>query len=375
MRVGFEDLDGAILLSARVHGPARDTSGTFLLDTGAGFLALDHPVAVALGISVGTVPTGVEFAPVAADSLSIGGVRIAARTPALDIDAEVVRRATGRDVLGLIGEQPLDSSAVVIDYRRDSLLILDSGRDVGLQWGDARAVVPFELAGDGKILVSARLGGSARTLTLIVDTGATKSALFAPALDRNVGGWRRWKSLRGLSAPTLVGSPPAAIVRVPSTRVRTTAGWLELNDMDAAVITSELQGMLSRASGRSIAGVLGYTFLRNYRVTLDYPRRRMLLERHAGITGRPYEYSQVGLQLERVADSLTVSGVVPGSPAAAARIKAGDVLLEVNDHSYPPDRLLEATRGLEGPPGTAVRIRLARGARQWSVRLVRRQLL
>lgn len=362
-------------MPAHVSGPARDTSGAFLFDTGAGFLALDHRVAVELGVSSGPAPSGVEFASRPVESLSIAGVRIATAAPALDIDAEVVRRATGRDVLGLIGQQPLDSSAVVIDYRRDSLTIVDSGEEVPLRPGEAREIVPFELAGDGKILVSARLGAGARELTLIVDTGATKSALFVPALDREVEGWRRWQSMRGLSAPTLVGSPPAAIVRVPRARVRTTTGWLELANMDAAVITSELQGMLSRVSGRSIAGVLGYTFLRNYRVTLDYPRRRMLLDRHAGIPGRPYEYSQVGLQLEREADSLTVSGVVPGSPAGAAGIRAGDVLLEVDGRAYPPDRLLEATRALEGPPGTTVRVRLARGPRQWSVRLVRRRLL
>ena len=48
----FEDLEGAILLRATlVPKSGRDTSGVFVLDTGAGFLALDLELARLLGIA------------------------------------------------------------------------------------------------------------------------------------------------------------------------------------------------------------------------------------------------------------------------------------------------------------------------------------
>lgn len=376
--VPFEDLDGAILFQARVRGPAADTSGAFMFDTGAGYLALDHRVATRLGITTGQQPTAIAFTRIDVDSLILGDQCVLAPAPALDIDAEVVRRATGRAVVGLVGEQPFDRRVVEIDYRRHLLAISDSAAsapepDAGVH------VIPFDLLGDGKIVVRARVAGDSHRaspgLDVIVDTGATKSAWFRPVLDRAFPAWRRWPALRGLSAPTLVGSPTASIVRVPHLILDTHDGPLDLAAMDAAVMTSALQSMLSRVTGRPIAGVLGYTFLRNYRVTIDYPRRRLLLDPSGGIAGRPYEYSQVGLQLERAGDHIEAAGVVPGSPAARAGVRAGDVLTAVDRRPYRPDELLYATRALEGPPGTSVWVELMRAARPRTLRLARRRLL
>ena len=44
--IGFDNLDGIILFNGVVRGAdGRDSSGWFVLDTGAGYLALDVPLA------------------------------------------------------------------------------------------------------------------------------------------------------------------------------------------------------------------------------------------------------------------------------------------------------------------------------------------
>src|SRR5437762_9110095 len=49
--VPFENLEGMVLIDMTLRGAhGRDTTGLFVLDTGAGFLALDHALAATLGI-------------------------------------------------------------------------------------------------------------------------------------------------------------------------------------------------------------------------------------------------------------------------------------------------------------------------------------
>src|SRR5207253_2929024 len=108
-----------------------------------------------------------------------------------------------------------------------------------------------------------------------VDTGATKSALFGRVLRVASRSHGRWPSLHGVTAPTLVGVSQAAIVRVPRVEIAATDGWLAVNDMDAAVLGGRLEPMLSQTMKAPVAGLLGYTFLRRYRVVIDFRQQIM----------------------------------------------------------------------------------------------------
>src|SRR5262245_5069850 len=64
--VSFENLDGIILIEGTVRGTdGRDSSGWFVLDSGAGQLALDSRLAAHLGIAkqVSTAPIGITDQP------------------------------------------------------------------------------------------------------------------------------------------------------------------------------------------------------------------------------------------------------------------------------------------------------------------------
>ena len=71
-----------------------------------------------------------------------------------------------------------------------------------------------ELVGDGKILVHGAVADPvppdySRRLNLLVDTGATKCVLFEETLDPAARHPRAWPTLRGLTAPTLIGTVAA----------------------------------------------------------------------------------------------------------------------------------------------------------------------
>ncbi|MBI5710431.1 MAG: aspartyl protease family protein [Candidatus Eisenbacteria bacterium] len=440
----FENLEGAILVTASLRGAnGRDTTGLFVLDTGAGFLALDHGLARALGLVDGAADSGVVgLAARPVPRFTLGGMQLDQVSPVLTVDAGVIRRVTDRPVLGLIGKSVLADRVLWLDYRAgigalvpaigstrthageadpDSARAGSAGADSaptddadaggvpaeGARAGDigeggaraggarsagpgparpgflsARAVsVPVRLAGDGKVLVRARASDPrpphfGRALTLILDTGATKSVFFENALATRVPRARSWRSLRGLTAPTLIGTSAAWMVRVPELQVEGSGGPVRVLGMDAAVIRSELETMLSQAVGEPVHGLLGYSFLKGYRVALDYPGHMLWLDPvRGGSDERPYEYSHVGVQLERVAGAACVVAVAEGSPAARAGVASGDLVVAIDGEPAAAFDLVTLARRLEGPPGSRVTLTVRRGSHERICRLARRRLL
>ncbi len=390
-----EDLDGLILLRATLHGDAgRDTSGDLVLDTGAPYLALDRHVAFALGIADSLSAAGaIELAPHRLGRLEIGAVQFDQVAPVLSVDAEVVRRVTDRDVLGLLGQRVLAPYILWIDFEGETIALVPAGgeranepatvasrrRLPGLS-PRARAV-PFRLAGDGKLLVRARLteangrmtsGG----MTLALDTGASKTVLFEPALARIAPRSASWPALRGLSAPTLFGDDEARIVRVPRIAVEGVTGGVEVRDMDAAVMRGELAEVLERAVGEPVHGLLGYSFLRRFRVAIDFRRLIVWLDpAEVGRDARPYEYSQIGLQVERTEGAIQIVAVAEATPAAEAGLARGDVIESLDGEDARAMDLLTLLRRLEGPPGSRVTLGVRHGGTRRTLTLSRRQLL
>jgi hypothetical protein len=240
--------------------------------------------------------------------------------------------------------------------------------------------VPFRLAGDGKMLVSAWVtspaGRPAGKVTLIVDTGATKSVFFRAALDRRLPGWKAWPALRGLGAPTLTGDEDAELVRVAGVELRAPGGNVARSGMDAAVLAGSLGEVLTDDVGEPVDGLLGYSFFKHYRIALDFPRGLLWLDPSRGdVVDRLEEYSHPGLQLESVGEEVRIFAVAEGSPAARAGIRAGDELVTINGESVSEVDVVTVARRLEGPPGTVLSLGLRRGLREWTCRLVRKRLL
>ena len=419
----FENLEGIVLVdSIAISNGAVDTLGPFVFDSGAGYLALDAYLAERLGLSdkVDSDPVGLATRPL--QRLRIGDIERDQVSPILTIDAGIVRDVTDRPVLGLLGQRLFADRVVWIDYQARLLALIPGGAPSGddapaerssmagepsevageSNPGQARAAsqslltgvisaaaigLSFELAGDGKVLVRAQVSDPdpkhlSSVLTLIVDTGASKTVLFEHALAGVVRSARRWPSVRGLQAPTLVGSSDTRIARVQRMVVSGTARRSSnppiaaVNDLDVAVLDSELQRALSDVTQSTIHGLLGYSFLKHFRVAIDYPHRMLWLDPVPDyVEDRPFEYSQVGLQLERRGRQIEIVAIAEGSPAAKGDVRIGDSVDAIDGHPMGGGDLLEASRALEGPPGSSITLTLSRDGRPHGVRIVRKRLL
>ena len=416
----FENLEGLLLIPASITGNrGRDTSGVLVLDTGAGFLALDRDVAAWAGIADSVASSdaiGLTARPL--PRLSLGDLQIDQSSPVMTIDGGIVRAVTDRDVLGLLGQSIVSDRALSIDFRSDRLALIpsaasDSGASIAQRIRDSRAAVrlltatdqplEFRLAGDGKILVRAVIrnsdsGAYGPPLTLILDTGSTKCVLFRRSMIR-IPGHRTWKTARGLTAPTLLGTASASIARIPrfgldspgavntsggsspptgtnARGVSKTRAPIEITGLDVALLDTPLAQQLSTAVGQRVDGLLGVSFLARFHVVIDYPHRVLWLDPiQPWKDPRPYEYCHVGLQLERRGPQLRVAGLVESSPAATAGVRVGDDLVSIDGVTVAGLDVPAANRRLEGRPGTIVTIETRRDGTIARHRLKRKRLL
>jgi carboxyl-terminal processing protease len=166
------------------------------------------------------------------------------------------------------------------------------------------------------------------------------------------------------------------MARVPRVELGPAEGPAVLTGMDVAVIDGDLPEAIESALGEPVDGLLGYSFLKHFRIGLDYPGLALWLDPRQGVVpDRPTEYCHPGIQLENVDGKLRVSAVASGSPAARAGVRKGDELLAVDGLAVSGSEVVEVGRRLEGDPGTRVTLKLRRGSREWSKKVVRRPLL
>jgi predicted aspartyl protease len=99
-----------------------------------------------------------------------------------------------------------------------------------------------------------------------VDTGTSTTAI-TPELAKQLG----------------VASSPIGAATTGGAHVDVTAGFLESFQLGGArihnstVVVADFFAMLSDALGAKLDGIVGYNFLRNYKVALDYPNEMLSL--------------------------------------------------------------------------------------------------
>lgn len=186
------------------------------------------------------------------------------------------------------------------------------------------------------IVVAATLDG--RRLRLIVDTGAPGEVLLFPHAVRGSG---LWNDKRPFSPERLrgVGGATARLGRIVRAR-RLSVGPFEF---DAPLVWLHDPG---DTLDLRYDGLLGLPAIERLDLSTEVGRGR-LWARSNGRPRGPESTGHSGLWLERDGDTVRVTVVSPGSPAAEAGLVVGDVVAGIDDwRSY--------IRRFAAPPGTAV---------------------
>lgn len=287
----------------------------FLLDTGSSCSAVDESLIPLLGprreaaraetaatdiaIDFFDVPRGMRVANLSFEDRSVLGT----------IDLEAVRRATGYSIYGILGMDFLERFAIQLDPDENKLRIYSGqssflGKAIAMRY---EAHVPF---------VTAVFPGQLEQ-QLLLDTGyySSGSVALSPErfelLRRRTGG--KAVRLRNHQASAAGDASGARMMAVP---------YLSVGDarvFDIVVDDSRLD-------------LLGLSFLARFKATFDFPNKKLYLA-PGHCFREPDRPDRSGLHLWRVDGNVAVRSVDDRSPAAAASIEPGDIVLEINGSS------------------------------------------
>lgn len=249
---------------------------TFILDTGAGASLLSPRLADELGVVAngskeGTGAGGkVTVALSSLDSLAIGEARRAPMPIAITAEVDRIGAAVGARIDGDVGFDFLKDYRVGIDYQKQIVRLLQGAYDVPAAQ-PTRSEVAFRLASPVKplVLVGAFVDGKG-PYTFAVDTGASMTSV-SPELASALG----IEARENVSMTGAGGMLQAAVGRVASLAV----GAASLENL--SVVVSDFLEMIGHAVGGRLDGVVGYNFLRRFRVTIDYPNSMLWLVKTA----------------------------------------------------------------------------------------------
>lgn len=242
----------------------------FVVDTGAGPTLLAPGLARELGIEAAAESkqgqgvahrAAVRFARV--QSLRLGTEERRDFGLAIAEDVDRIAAVVGGRLDGVLGHSFFGRYAVTVDYPAGTLRLDESAVPAP---GDV--VVPFRLAAAGKplLVVDAELDGGGG-FALAVDTGAS-TTLLDPETAQRLG-------IATVPIPAVTGAGGTMETRAGTLRSLKLGG---AEQRDLAVVVASIAG-LNAALGTRLDGIVGYNFLRHYRVTIDYRGERLLLRR------------------------------------------------------------------------------------------------
>ena len=243
---------------------------SFVLDTGATSM-VSNELADALALPQGEKQDGrgaagkMTLVKSQLASLTVGHETIES-LPVSVTDLGFLGRAIGAQVDGLLGHGFLKHFAMTVDYATNALTLK---RPVGgTEWALDEREVPFQRANaEDPLVVVPVFVNEKGPYDSALDTGASSTVISLELAAKFGLATERTSQLTAGG-----GNGTVSRVRLSSLAV----GAARQENLAAAA--SDFLTQLNAELGSKLQGILGYDFLRHYRVTLDYPRRALSLE-------------------------------------------------------------------------------------------------
>ncbi len=368
-RLPFEYRSRHVWLKASVNdGPPED----FIFDTGASITVLDSAYAARIGLATEGLQQGQGAGAVGSASFAVvpklrveaadgDGVELQdLRVAVLSVNS-VLAPYFWRDCAGIVGFDFISRFVDEIDFDRELLTLYDPAT---FRYAGPGQAVPMTLAGHTPVVrmkLDDSLSGDFR-----VDVGSGSTVdLHTPFVKQH--GLAGHAPFIEVTGGGFGGTFTTRMVRMKKLELGPFA-WADplvsLSQATAGAFTSE-----------DYAGNLGNRILERFKVTLDYERRQMWLEPGARYARRDV-LARGGAQLARTADTVRVMSVLPGSAAAKAGLRAGDVITALDGQPIagmgPNDVSAVLDEGAEGSTHT---LDLRRDGKAKRVKLKLKELL
>lgn len=317
-----------------VKGEADDKRDlTFLFDSGASAPVLDRTLGLT-GTRLRDTIIQEADGQTAAENvwisrMAVTGSEGSARVHNIAVlitDLSQMSRTLGFKIDGILGITFMAGYVTEIDYARRILRLTNPRRfTIAQRQPDNRKTFLFDLLpfdprkANPCILMLGKLHEK-YDYSFLLDTGYGGYLSVAQAAAVESG-------LFKADTPRVVTSSYSLTRRFQSNKIRASYLMLGQINLSGRVISVDVRN--GDVYGQS--GIIGNRFLQNYYVILDYPRRKLWLER---VTEKEEpddaEKPSLGISVRADGKSVIVEKVLKNSPAQRAGVRPGDILLAIN---------------------------------------------
>ncbi|HYL76205.1 MAG TPA: aspartyl protease family protein [Bryobacteraceae bacterium] len=347
-----------------VYVPVRVNGGEtawFFLDSGAGGSTIGKawaekialPFAGALNAQGAAGSAGVALAKDVVFNLQ--GLEFPIHSAAV-MDFSAALPMIGRRWEGVLGYDLLSRTVVRVDYEHKQITVSDPATFVPNPQAAALAVT--FLGNWPLVIAKVLLPGAAAPIEtkVFIDSGASGLTLSTPFTNANhvVDSVRRKVSSSAYGAGGISTRYAGRIAGIQ-------LGPYTLHNPVAAFSPGTKEGILASPD---IGALVGGEILERFTVTFDYPHHQILLEPNSHFSD-PFPANTSGLSLVAKGDGfqqIESDAIEPGSPAAKAGLRPGDVLVTIDGHPA-TEFTLENIDKMFQHPGRTIHLTVNRNGR------------
>ena len=320
---------GSIVLKVQIAGETIAA----VLDTGASHSGIDSSLAKQLGIAAAKsvalngFSKQVQAQQSVGTQITVAGSEYSTSLIILDMTP------MGLEQKMILGRDFLDSHIIELEFSNSRFRILESAEAKELYSepisliSHSRRILRMPVRINGQELFADLDLGNQNAL-LISESAA---AHLVPELPRST-----WITL-DVSGLLTTGSVIVPVFSVAGTDLRS--------------VPALVMALPDNASAN-----VGLPVLRRFAMTLDLGKSRLWLTPDAAAIDRPFERNRLGAALEPQEEGLKIVHVALNSPAAAAGLAVGDVIVEVDGRRVTRDNRSELSQFGKGAAGESHRI-------------------
>ncbi|MEQ1824027.1 MAG: PDZ domain-containing protein [Fimbriimonadaceae bacterium] len=367
IEVPFKMGEHALVVDVMIN----DRKLSFMFDTGfSGDFVVDNNIS--LGKATGTMTLRDFVGEFEAETLKLKSVKLGGK--AVKGDHEAVMQpgdysfSYNTHCDGIMGFNVVKDEVMEINFQKSKFIFHPKSYDITKKIPDGQKTFLTKLlpTGNGSIPIEV-VAPTGKRLILSLDTGNAFYATTHRDVLERVGLWAQDRKPKFMSssfvASGAVDSWTKKLTDMTIFGVKVPTSYWDIIDLPSGSADSD--------------GTVGFQFLKNFNLTIDFERRRVWMENYSGqVANEPTGTTGIIANYHVGSQRVRVYRVSPDSPALEAGIKVGDSILSIDGKELLGSLgYQEISEMLEGKVGSKIALSVSSGGEVKRVELERRALI